>query len=673
MLLILALACKEVEGDDPGECVTGLDEDDDGLIDCEDPDCAGSADCAPADTGDTGPPGDTGPHDDDGDGWFGSDDCDDSDPDVNPGASDPTVDGVDQDCDGLDGPDVDGDGYVDADAGGTDCDDDDAAVNPEAEDLSVDGADQNCDGVDGPDGDGDGYVDSAVGGTDCDDDDGDTHPGAAQIESDVDCMRDADDDGWGDEAAEDPITAGRDCDDSDVSVHPGQLDWVDGADDNCDGLVDDNGSLDDAAWAMFYGDYHEKMGKVVMSVPDRDGDGLPELLIGSDEPKDYAGKFTIVEGVGAGAQDLSDVTLYMTGEWGSYDHMAEAVGTGDFDGDGKGDVVTGGRYYDTGGSNDNTGFATILWGSQSGSFLALEQDLIWTGTGTSSELGETAAGIGDWDGDGLDDLALGEQGVGDPTAHLVLGSAALASGTIGDVAELSLYTSANDGWPGLELVQCQDLDGDGLSDWVVSYYYSNTLWIIEPGLSGTMYIDDAADIELVGQSSVGYFGYDFAAVGDYDGDGLNDLAVTEYRKGSGYSGGWWLVPGGTEKSGSVEDVAILDVGGTSAYQFDGRTIAGGDITGDGLAEVVVGSANTNSVSIYRGGQSGTLTTDEADIVFSSDDDIGFLGDEVAFLGDVSGDGVGDFAIAAWQKSYPEDTGEDLQLGGVTWVLLGGER
>ena len=37
-------------------------------------------------------------------------DCDDADPDVNPGAEDSTVDGVDQDCDDLDGPDADGDG-----------------------------------------------------------------------------------------------------------------------------------------------------------------------------------------------------------------------------------------------------------------------------------------------------------------------------------------------------------------------------------------------------------------------------------------------------------------------------------------------------------------------------------------------------------------------------------
>lgn len=42
--------------------------------------------------------------DDDNDGWGNFEDCDDSDPAINPDAEDSTVDGVDQNCDGTDGP-----------------------------------------------------------------------------------------------------------------------------------------------------------------------------------------------------------------------------------------------------------------------------------------------------------------------------------------------------------------------------------------------------------------------------------------------------------------------------------------------------------------------------------------------------------------------------------------
>ncbi len=58
-------------------------------------------------------------------------------------------DGVDQDCDGVDGIDLDGDGFASSATGGGDCDDERAAVHPGADDPAGDGVDQDCDGVGG--------------------------------------------------------------------------------------------------------------------------------------------------------------------------------------------------------------------------------------------------------------------------------------------------------------------------------------------------------------------------------------------------------------------------------------------------------------------------------------------------------------------------------------------
>lgn len=61
-------------------------------------------------------------------------DCDDADPGVRPGAEDAVGDGRDTDCDGVDGVDRDGDGYLSEQAGGDDCDDSLAVVHPGAPD-----------------------------------------------------------------------------------------------------------------------------------------------------------------------------------------------------------------------------------------------------------------------------------------------------------------------------------------------------------------------------------------------------------------------------------------------------------------------------------------------------------------------------------------------------------
>ncbi len=173
--------------------------------------------------------------DSDGDGWA-SDDCDDTDGAVYPGAEE-VCNGVDDDCDGdVDEgvettyhADSDGDGYGDgaveasgceAPEGyvvdGSDCDDTNAAVNPSVLEVCND-LDDNCDGV--------------------------RDEGVL-----VTYYEDADGDGYG--VATDPVEACEvpngfaptpdDCDDDDPGVHPGAFDRCNGVDDDCDGDVDED-------------------------------------------------------------------------------------------------------------------------------------------------------------------------------------------------------------------------------------------------------------------------------------------------------------------------------------------------------------------------------------------------------------------------------------------------
>jgi hypothetical protein len=116
--------------------------------------------------------------DEDDDGYYPSEDCDDTDPSVHPGATDVPYDGVDSDCDGWSDYDQDRDGFDSAGFGGDDCDDTDPTVYPGAHDVPYDGVDSDCGYDSDDDADGDGQDAALFGGEDCDDTVATTYAGA---------------------------------------------------------------------------------------------------------------------------------------------------------------------------------------------------------------------------------------------------------------------------------------------------------------------------------------------------------------------------------------------------------------------------------------------------------------------------------------------------------------
>jgi len=196
-------------------------------------------------------------------------------------------------------------GYVVRDG---DCDDSAPNVNPGANEQ-CNGRDDDCNGQTDEtggstyyyDGDGDGF--GTVSRTkkscskssnfvsqsgDCDDSAGDTHPNAASNESSSGCFKDADGDGYGDDSTGGGIDPGTDCDDSDSSVHPGASETCNNQDDDCNGRVDEGASQNTC-------------------YSDGDGDGY-----GDQKAGDYCRSCVNVSGVAGkdGDCDDSDSSVY---------------------------------------------------------------------------------------------------------------------------------------------------------------------------------------------------------------------------------------------------------------------------------------------------------------------------------------------------------------------------
>ena len=243
------------------------------------------------------------------------------------------------------------------------------------------------------------------------------------------------------------------------------------------------------------------------------------------------------------------------------------------------------------------------WGASLG-----EASGSYMGEGAAAALGECVASAGDVDGDGLDDLLVGAPQDGEGASEA--GQAYLGLGRMGD-------------WPQVTSV-------------------------------GT------AAASFLGEHSADHAGCGLSGAGDVDGDGYADLLIGAEGSDAGAfdAGQVYLVRGRAEGWVADESLASADASFVGEAEGDRVGIAasgGGDINGDGYADLLLGadrsdSAATDAGQVYlflgrpSGWSSGTALG-LADVTFTgqgADDGAG----PVAAVGDASGDGYGDLVVGA---------------------------
>ena len=470
------------------------------LVDAGDPGLL-DVDGTISDIGAYGGPDPYGDGDVDQDGYTYVTDCDDLDPDVNPGAAE-VCGGGDEDCDGLVDdadpdvtgttrwvPDGDGDGYGD-DAGaisacvaptgyiatGGDCDDGDSGTSPAGQEVCG-GADEDCDGL-----------------TDDDDPSVDLS-GASTFWADVDG------DGYGDGDAavvacwmpSGHVADDQDCDDANGAINPAATEVCDGGtDEDCDGLVDDaDGSV--TGTARWYAD--------------DDGDGYGDIGAPTDACESPAGHVAdatdcddTAAGVNPGETEVCDGSTDEDCDGLVDDADPSVNGTAtwyaDADGDGYGDelnrvdtcvapkgfVATPGDCEDGDGAINPGATEVCGGGDEDCDGLANDADPSVTGTATWYD---------DSDGDGYGDPNVFVDTCIAPSGYIALG---------GDCDDTAAGVN-----PG-ETEVCDggtDEDCDGLVDDADPSVTGTSTWYADDDGDG---YGDAAVIEERCESPVGYVG-----------------------------------------------------------------------------------------------------------------------------------------------------------------------
>ena len=686
--------------------------------------------------------------DGDGDGVSASVDCDDADAAISPGAPE-VCDGIDNDCDGLtdedptDGVrlyvDFDGDGFGSAifsslfctpPAAGyvedsTDCDDLHAMAYPGGIEV-CDGVDNDCDGTADsnarnapdwyPDADGDGYgaadaapvasctPPAALGYTDnaddCDDSD-------AAVSPDVRWYPDRDGDGYGSPFVSRTsctplgghVADASDCDDEDAAVRPDAQEVCDGADNDCDGAVDDeDASLDTATAQVWYADadgddYGDPDASVLACA-------APEGYISDAQDCDDAEKTAspaLEEQCGDGIDNDCDGVvdspcLYGSGDAGvtiagdqgyatsSYPYFGHRAAAADISGDGVDDLLLTAYSYDVSTSTSGEGAVFAFFGPLSaGAELdaADAASLRLVGAGSGDVLGFSMSGAGDLDGDGYADLAVGAYGAdyggtSSGRVYVFLGPLTAGLDATAAVADVTVDGESAADYLGWYLVDAADIDGDGQDELIVGSTGDDTAGVSAGRVMGfdlsatstTALEFDDAKLVISGGSSYATAGYSFAAVGDVDGDGDGDFLHGEPGDGMAY-----LLAGPLTASALDAGDALLTIN-DAAYAGNacGERVAGGDINGDGYADLLVSTPEDDTyatdagiVSLWYGPLSGTTTLALADAVIGTTTTSGYL--EIAdatgalVATDVDGDGLVDVLIGE------EDVSDFAAAGG----------
>jgi FG-GAP repeat protein len=372
-----------------------------------------------------------------------------------------------------------------------------------------------------------------------------------------------------------------------TTAHPGQFGWNVSAigDVNKDGVSDYAVGARGAGYVTVYSGADRSFlydfqgtgffGWSIAPYADVNDDGRADFLVGAPTlagPAAVPGHVRVCSGL-----DGSEIRR-VTGTSANERFGAAVAAVGDVNGDAVPDFAVGAP----GGTGISAGAVHVYSGQDGSEFTALAR----TGSTFRDNLGASVAGLGDVNGDGVPDFAVGAPGAdrGNTGSGVTYGRVLWISGKDGALLG-SIDGKARFGIFGEAISACGDQDGDGITDLLVG----------ARGVSGvgqaTIFSSRSGRklFSVKGITPHGNFGIGVAGLDDFDGDGRAEIAVGAELDGSG-------------------DVVVISPGKKRVYflhrggpgDLVGDFLArAGDLDGDGKTELLVGAWGADRARVFK--------------------------------------------------------------------------
>lgn len=459
---------------------------------------------------------------------------------------------------------------------------------------------------------------------------------------------------------------------SDDSLAFGDVDF--GGDYNGDSLLDfaiGKGSLTDVFYLQGIGGYitgkpflpgfpayyptfttgtildEEEFGYTLSATGDLNNDGIADLVVGNPYQSDPSSE----EGklfAYLGNNVYPNANYVWTYEMNQADALLgfDAKIIPDFNGDEFDDLFTGAPGYNY--TSNNNGWIALFKGKSTG----LYNYPAWAiaGKPQDANLGYSVSS-GDINGDGKVDFVASAPNTDFNASAISKVYIYYGNGAVPDLSHDVLLKRDGKLGFGYKVDASGDINGDGFNDVLVTEDY---LYNVHPAKVWLYYggetMDTTADWSFVPPTATQDIGEMISQHGDFNQDGLNDIVIgnPSYTGGETLEGCVYIFYGKTTAPSSTPDLIIESNIANMKY---GNSFTVGDMNGDGFDDLITGMfeydvPNTNSgLNTIYYGKAAGISSDNK---YNLTD---FGGKTITYCPDADGDAIADLFVGAWSTAY----------------------